>query len=204
MGTRPVADTRAGAALPGVLLVMFWLTGVSGWLVAHTVWDQRVATVDEATLALGQSADAMADVMTRVLGATPDWATAIAPGPDMPCPAGGPPLPPAVDALAETALVQAATDAVSRWDAASTPVWRYRTACEAAALQAIWRWRVAAPWLLAWVADDPDAIPGPGGPTQVMLHVLAVQPGGGRAARTVTLRRYPGETWARVVAWRAD
>jgi len=198
--------TRAsrGAALPGVLVVMLWLTGISGWLVAHTVWDQRVAHVDETTLALGHTADAMADVMTRTLGSTADWSTAIMPGPDVPCPHGGPPLTAAINAVVETSQLQAATDAASRWDAASTPVWRYLTACDAEALYGIWRWRIAAPWLLAWVADDPDTVPGGGAPAQVMLHVVAMHAGGGRAARTITLRRYPGETWARIVAWRSD
>lgn len=198
-----VTPASRGAALPGVLVVMLWLTGISGWLVAHTIWDQRVAQVDETTLALGHTADAMADVMTRALGSMADWSTAITPGPDLPCPHGGPPLTAAIDAVVETSQLQAVTDAASRWDAVSTPVWRYLTACNAEALHGIWRWRIAAPWLLAWVADDPDAVPG-GAPAQVMLHVVAMHAGGGRAARTITLRRYPGETWARIVAWRSD
>ena len=195
---------RRGAALPGVLIVMLWLTGISGWLVAHTVWDQRIAFVDETSLALAQGADAMAHVATRVVGGMADWSLAMTPGPELPCPAGGPPLPPEIDPPVETSHLQTATTAQSRWDGATTPVWRYLMACDAHALQGIWRWRTSAPWLLVWAADVPDGVPMDAAEAQLVLHVVAVRPEGGRAARTVTLRRHAGETWPRIVAWRAD
>ena len=193
---------RAGAALPGVLLVMFWLTGISGWLVAHTIWDQRVARVDETTLALGHAADAMGEVMAGELGRLADWSTWRAPGPALPCPAGAVALPADIDAMAETSRLAAATAILSRWPATMTPTWRYLTACDASTLQGLWRGRGPAPWLLAWIADDPDSGPAGDSSLQMVLHVAALQPGRGRAHRTLTVRRYPGENTARIVAWR--
>jgi hypothetical protein len=195
---------RRGAALPGVLIVMLWLTGISGWLVAHTVWDQRIVAVDDRSSALGQGADAMGHVATRMVGGLADWGMVTTPGPALPCPGGGPPLPPAIDPLAETTSLQATTDVLSRWDAAARPAWRYLTACQAEALQGIWRWRVPAPWLLVWASDVPDGVAIGGPDPQLVLHVVALWPEGGRAARTITLRRHAGETWARIVAWRGE
>jgi hypothetical protein len=193
---------RAGAALPGVLLVMFWLTGISGWLVAHTIWDQRVARVDETTLALGHAADAMGDVMAGELGRLADWSTWRAPGPALPCPAGTVALPAEIDVMAETSRLAAATAVLSRWPGTLAPTWRYLTACDASTLQGLWRGRSTAPWLLAWIADDPDSGPAADSSSQMVLHIAAIQPGRGRADRTLTVRRYQGEATARIVAWR--
>ena len=80
------------------------------------------------------------------------------------------------------------------------PVWKFVAGCDAKRLQGDWRGRGPVPWLLAWVAATPDAGT-PVAPTQLALHVVAVHPVRGRAARTVTVRRFPGHTSTRIVAW---
>ena len=193
-----VVTRTSGAALPGVMLVMFWLTGIGGWLVAHSVWDARMHVVDEETSALAHAADALAETMARRLSDVPDWQGLVDSGADIGC-GGAPSLPPAtIDLPGETTRLQAATDSLSRWTASAQPVWRFVAGCDADHLQGDWRGRGPAPWLLAWVAGTPDA---GAPPTQLALHVVALHPVRGRASRTVTVRRYPGHSSTRIVAW---
>lgn len=201
MPTRRTHDRR-GAALPAVLLVTFWLIGVTGWLVAHTMWDQRVARVEHLSMSLDQAADAMAEAMAVEVGRVADWAVLAGAPVWLPCPAGGAAVPPAIDLPGETARLQAGVAAMSRWTPVETPTWQYVTGCDAAALLGAWRGPETSPWVLAWVAAGPGAAPAPAPLAQLVLHVVAVRVDGGRRARTVTLRRFAGEAAPRIVGWR--
>jgi hypothetical protein len=203
MRPRSVALDRVGAALPGVLLVMFWLTGIGGWLVALSLWDLRMHVVDEDTAALTRAADALAEVMARRLADVADWQGLLDAGAEVGCPASTAPLPAAIDLAGETIRLQASTDALSRWTGAAHPVWRFIAGCDAESLQGEWRGRGATPWLLAWVANTPGGT-GVEPPTQLALHLVALHPVRGRSARTVTLRRFPGEMSPRIVAWHPE
>lgn len=194
-------SARRGAALPAVLVVMFWLTGVTGWLIAHAIWDQRITSVDDDIGMLARAADAMSEVMVLEVGRVADWTDLVTPGPPMPCPVPSPPSPPYVSIAAETTRLQTATDGVSRWAPAVRPVWRFVALCDVGALQGTWRGQDEAPWALAWTVDDPEAPAGGVPPVQVVVHVVALRPGG-RAARTLTVRRTPAPAGARIVAWR--
>ncbi len=194
------APRQAGAALPAVLLVMFWLTGIGGWLVAHSVWDHRMHVVDEETAALARAADALAEVMSQQLAAVADWQALLDSGVELGCSASASPLPAVVDVAGETTRLQAATDASSRWTGPAHPVWRLIAGCDAGSLQGDWRGRGATPWLLAWAANMPGGT-GVAAPDQLALHLVALHPVRGRAIRTMTVRRFPGQTSTRIVAW---
>lgn len=198
---KATTDVRGGA-LPGVLMVMAWLTAIGGWLLAHVVWDQRVASVDTTTTALAAVADAMGEAARREVGRVADWQALTTADAPRPCPGGGSALPPEIDVAQATARLQAATDALSRWPSAARPAWRLFTACPATALLGQWRGRLEPPWALAWVADDPDGGVDGGAPIQLVLHVVATRPAGGWTTRTLTIRRYPAQMQPRLVAWR--
>ncbi len=198
---RQTLRARCGAALPAVLVVLFWLTGVTGWLVAHAIWDQQIVRVDRDLSVLGHAADAMAAVMVREVGRVADWTDLVTPGLPLPCPVPAPPVPTFVSVADETMRLQASTDGVSRWAPAVQPAWRALAVCDVGVLEGAWRGRDAAPWALAWTADDPETAASGTPPTQIVLHVVAVRPSG-RVARTMTLRRGAEPLTARVIAWR--
>lgn len=202
MHVAPVRPDRRGAAILAVLVVMFWLTGIAGWLVAHVVWDQRVHMVDRDVGTLARAADAMIDVVTWQVSAVADWNDLLNAGTVVGCPEAGPVVPATVDVTAETERAQQTADAVSRWPSGHEPVWHPVAACGAVGLDGSWRAWDGAPWLLAWASRLPGEA-GPGPPSQLMLHVVVVRPGAGRSARTVTIRRAPGQSSARIVAWHA-
>lgn len=191
-------------AMPAALMLSFWLTGICGWLVAHAIWDQRMAQADQHESELDHLADAMAEVMTRAMGRVADWQSVVAGGQAVLCPGQTTARLPPIDVARETTRLQQGTDSLSRWSGTDRPVWRYLAACDAADLEGDWRAPGAPPWGLVWVADDPDGPPGAAGPRQVVLHVKALRPGGGRSGRTVTLRRLDGQPYPRIVAWRSD
>ncbi len=193
---------RAGAALPGVLLVMLWLTGVTGWLVAHTAWSAGIQREEHVVLTLGAAADAMGAMAARVLASQPDWHVvggAAGPGP---CPgAAAPGVDPAVLAT-EAARLQAATDAISRWPSAQRPVWRPWLACGADDLLGGWRGAGPAPWVVALVADDPDGLTLAGQPAQIAVAAVAGTADGARVRRLLAVRRAALDMPPRIVAWR--
>lgn len=191
-----------GAALPGVLIVLLWTTGVSAWLVTHAVWTLSMERQEEGLRVVGETADALAARTVPVLDQTPDWGVLVATAALAPCPgtAGGG-LPAALVA-AETLRVQAATDAVSRWPAAQGPRWRPWLACDAGDLLGGWRAATPPPWALALIADDPDGLLLGGAPAQVVVAAVAGGPHGARALRIVSVRRGAAGWPPRIVAWR--
>lgn len=197
---RPI-PTR-GAALPGVLIVLLWVTGVTAWLVTHAVWTLSMERQEEGLRMVGEAADALAARAVPLLDQAPDWGVLVATAALTPCPGAVGGGVPAAIVAAETMRVQVATDAVSRWPVAQTPRWRPWLACDAGELLGGWRAASPPPWVLALIADDPDGLLLGGAPAQVVVAAVAGGPQGARALRIVSVRRGAVGWPPRIVAWR--
>lgn len=192
---------RRGAALPATLVVLFWLTGVTGWLVAHVIWAGRSQAEADAAAAHDAAADAVTLLAVQRLATVGDWAALVASAALEPC-SGAASLPPLAEAIDVTARMQAASDAVSRWPAGVRPEWRRWLACGADDLGGDWRGRAVPPWTMALVGDDPDAHALDGPSAQLVVVGVAWSATGGRAIRVATVRRTHAVAPPRIVGWR--
>jgi hypothetical protein len=192
-----------GVALPGVLLLMAFLVGVSGWLVGHVRSDAalRIA-LDESSMAT-RVAEAAVEAVGMALGQQADWTFVDALAPALACPASPGVVVP-VSEVMERLWVQAETNATSRWGA-DTPAWQAVWSCHAAGLLGRWPIPGVIPSVVVWVADDPEADGLPLRSLNQRLLVTAVARAGsrtlGEASATVT-RVGPGAP-VEVVAWRS-
>ena len=197
------AGSTRGAALPAALLLALWLTGITGWLVAHAVWDRQLARLDVDYRTSAAASDALTEALLPYLAAVPDWTVLQAPGAPVPCPGGEASTPWSAEIATRTARLQATLDARSRWTPGVSPTWRFLTGCAVTSLHGVWRDRDAGSVVLAWVADDPDDPVSRSYDQQMLVHVVAQPPSGLRAGGTATVRRAAsGAVW--LVAWRPD
>lgn len=193
---------RRGVALPGVLLLLIWLTGVTGWLVAHTAWNVTMQRDEHLSVTLGTASDALAALAARSLTHEPDWHAVLSMTTPAPCPGTTTiAVPPGV-IVDETTRLQAASDVLDRWPAGQRLQWRPWLACDAGELLGGWRASSPAPWVLALIADDPDGHVLAGQPAQVVVAAVAGAASGGRTRRIVTVRRAELHLPPSIVAWR--
>lgn len=192
-----------GAALPAALLLALWLTGITGWLIAHAVWDRQLVRLDVDHRAVMTASEALTEALLASLAGVPDWAVLQVPGAPVPCPGGEPSTPWSAEIATRTARLQATLDAQSRWAPGVSPAWRFLTGCHVASQHGVWRDGDAGALVLAWLADDPDDTVSRPYDQQLLLHVVAEHPSGLRAGGTATVRRIAsGAVW--LVAWRPD
>lgn len=195
-------SSHGGAALAGVLIVLFWLTGVTGWLVAHAAFSSRQGAQEAQLSRLAAAADGLAALGAVLLGDEADWGLFSGTVSPAACP-GAPMASPLVDVALEAARWQAASDAAGRWSPGVRPVWRPWLICDARGLFGDWRAHESAPWVLALVADDPDGATVAGAPVQVAVVAIAGNGGDARVRRVVTVRRSLAPSPPRIVGWRA-
>jgi hypothetical protein len=141
-------------ALPGVLLLVAFLVGVTGWVMGHLRTDTAMTVALEETHEGRRVAEAALQIVALALGQVPDWTTVDGLSVAVACPptAMGTVV---LDEAGERAWLQSTTDANSRWGP-DTPQWQPIWACHAHALLGRWPIRGAVPSVVVWVADDPE------------------------------------------------